>query len=522
MMLFDVCPFFLVEKKYKCEILCRNERFVIHEVACSTYSKRLKNQGNVMKLLYSTACIAVVLSTHLHAAIQPLSDEQMALQTAQALLSLNFTAPTGSGTGATTTDFGFYKLGIQGVINLNANIKSLKLGCDGLNGTGACDIDGVNVSFGCITNATGICIPVSGTNTNTGVSSTATRTGMRDFTLTNPFIQLAIKNPTSASTREFVGMRLGAENSSGPISFGTLASFSGYLTGKVNLELQAQGPVSETDPTPRDARNPSAVAITCGNLTVPCAISNFVSSTRNGGVNFKALRGDSYNGLTFDVVNGLSFGLDDECAASVGISCLAYFDQLAVSFDAVNRTGNPLVVSGSRRTQASIFNLNLGNATNTINGVAQDGAVKAIVSSLAITETSNGFGKALLNGLLPTLSNLVGNKIITQLAQGLNTTEASLNDNSYILPYNLSNFHEADINSNLFGLSFQRQSVQYPGYAQAVDKGWGLYLPDAINLNISNPTVNFVSNITNGQAALGNIIALQPANVNCYGSLSFC
>lgn len=461
-----------------------------------------------------------ILSIHANAEIKPMSDEQLAATSGQALLNLTYNAP--SGAANSPTDFGFYKLGIEGVLNLNANVKSLKLGCDGPNGTGACDIDGTNVSFGCVTNSSNVCIPVTGTNTNTGVSSNATRTGMRDFTLTNPFIQLAIKNPTSASTREFAGVRLGAENSSGPISFGNLNTFSGYLTGKVNLELQAQGPVSQDDPTPRDARNPSAVAVTCGNLTAPCAISNFVASTRDNGVNFKALRGDTYNGLTFDTVNGLSFGLDDQCAASVGISCLAYFDQLAVSFDAVNRTGNPLVVSGSRRTQASIFNLNLGNATNTINGVAQDGAVKAITASLAVTETSNAFGKTLINGLLPALRDNVGNKIIAQLAQGLNTTEASLNDNSYVLPYNLSNFHEAEINSNLFGLSFQRESVQYPGYAQAVNKGWGLYLPEAINLSISNPTVSFVSNITNGQAALGNIIPLQPANVNCYGTLTFC
>lgn len=460
--------------------------------------------------------LILMFNIHANAAIKPMSDEQLSATRGQALLNLTYNAP--SGTANSVTDFGFYKLGVEGVLNLNANIKSLKLGCDGPNGAGACDIDGTNVSFGCVTNSSNVCIPVTGTNTNTGVSSSATRTGMRDFTLTNPFLQIAVKNPTTAATREFVGVRLGAENSSGPISFGNLASFSGYLTGTVNLELQAQGPVSRTDATPRDPRNPSSVAVTCGNLTAPCL--NGITG-RNGGVNFKALNGDTYNGKTFDTINGLSLGLDDQCAASL-IGCLAYFDQLAVAFDAVNRTGNPLVVAGTRKTQASISNLNLGNATNTVNGVAQDGAILAIVNSLDVTETSNAFGAGLINGLLPLLRTSVGNKILSQFATGLNTTTASLNDNSYIMPYNLSNFHEAEVNSNLFGLSFQKQSVQYPGYTQSVGKGWALYLPDAITLNISNPTAQFASNITNGQAAAGNIIPLQPANVNCYGTLTFC
>lgn len=443
-------------------------------------------------------------------ALQPMSDDELQAEVGQALFSLNYTAPTGTGTGATTTDYGFYALGIQATLEINANIKTLNLGCDGASGTGTCDIKASEVSFGCITNSSNVCIPVSGTNTNTGVSSTAARTGMRDFILTNPFLQIAIRNPNSASTREVVGVRLGAERSQGPISFGNLETFSGYLNGVANIELQGQGRVSNSDNTIRDPRNPDNVSVTC-NDGYPGGCDAFgIGRSFNGtpGANQFADYGPSFN-------------LNNQCATVLGI-CSKYFDQLKVGFDAVQKSGRPLSVAGRRQTQAFISNLNLGNGTHTINGVSEVGAARAIVNTLAITEAQGVLGAGFINAVLGALRNQIADKITEDLANGLGTTPAALDNNTYILPYNLSNFHEAEIDSNLFGLSLQKNSVRYPGYSVDMQSGWSLYLPNAITLNISNPATQFVSNITSGAAAVGNIIPLQPANVNCFGGLSFC
>lgn len=442
-----------------------------------------------MKFPLISTLLAGMLLPSLTWGLEVLSDHELSMATGQSLLTLNYIAPSGSGTGATTSDYGFYTLGVQGLLSLNLNARALKLGCDGANATGACDLDLSNVSFGCVANASNQCIPVSGTNTNSGVASTESRTNMRDFVLTNPFIQIAIKNPTTAATREFVGVRLGAEKSEGPLSFGTINSFSGYLNA--TLELQALGQTN--------------IGVTCGDSTAPCR-----------GASLNGLDGgDGSNDFALDGLNTL--GLDDECALRV-IFCTARFSQLTVDYGTATRSGAPIVINGRRQTQAMISNINFGK--NTVGG--RVGIVQQITDSLTVNQTSNALGAGLINSLLPLLKSSVADKIITQLAAGLGTTATALNDDTYVLPYNLVNFHEAEVNSTLFGLSVQKASVLYPGYQQATNIGWGLYLPNAFTLNITDPTTLLVQNIVDGDAQNGNITQLQPANVNCYGSLTFC
>ena len=43
-------------------------------------------------------------------------------------------------------------------IGLNANIRSLQVGCGGVNGIDKCDIDIKNFSLGCVANSVGIYI----------------------------------------------------------------------------------------------------------------------------------------------------------------------------------------------------------------------------------------------------------------------------------------------------------------------------------------------------------------------------
>ncbi|ENV57966.1 hypothetical protein F951_01022 [Acinetobacter soli CIP 110264] len=153
-----------------------------------------------------------------------LDDQQMSEVTGQALLNLNYVAPGGSNPNG---NMGFYRLGLEAQLELNANIKKLQLGCGGVKGTG-CDIDIDNIAL------TGI------------TSSTAQGAGVgTDFKLTNPFIEFAIQNPDSAATRTITGFRLGALSALGIMNIGsngdltTLADDTGInsLSGDIGVRV---------------------------------------------------------------------------------------------------------------------------------------------------------------------------------------------------------------------------------------------------------------------------------------------
>ncbi len=388
-------------------------------------------------------------------AMEALDDATLSEQTGQAAYFTNYQAPSGSGTGANVTDFGFYTVGFQAQLALNLNVKSLQLGCGGVNGAGGCDINGQNVSFGCAADSSGTCITSS---------SSTTPTQLKDFNMTNPFIQLAIKNPGTLSTRQIVGFRLGAGQVSGPLSFGNLISFSGYLTGSTNLQMLGQtntALTSTTDYSPVGSATPRY----------------------------------DYN-----------LGLSDWCLVRV-LFCVANADQYQVSFGGQSASYG-VSASGTRLTQAQIMNTNLASV---VDGVA---------NSAQCVRTTSLFGCGLSNVVLGIIAGNVADQIKGQLRQGLCNNTCDLSN--YNIPYNLSNVHQIDVNSNLFGLSFQNQAIRYPGYAGAVNRGWAMYLPDAFTLNISQPMSVFVNNILSGSAAAGNIVGLPAPYLNCLGTLKFC
>lgn len=202
--------------------------------------------------------------------LQHMSDAQLAETTGQALMSLSYIGPTDvtnleSKRLGGDKNIGFYKLGLEADLAINANIKKLQLGCGGINGAGSCDIDIDNFSL-------------------SGNATTREGRASSDAILTNPFIEFAIRNPDSASQREIVGLRLSAEKAVGLLTFGTdngitpngINSLSGYMelasakgnamtqertmdgatfgamTGKVNVCLSGRicinnNPMSSTD-----------------------------------------------------------------------------------------------------------------------------------------------------------------------------------------------------------------------------------------------------------------------------------
>ncbi|EPH36751.1 hypothetical protein L291_1341 [Acinetobacter guillouiae MSP4-18] len=430
------------------------------------------------------------MSTTHAATLQALTDEQLSETTGQALMSLTYIAPTDTAnlearrTGGDST-VGFYKLGLEATVELNANIKKLQLGCGGTNGSGACDLDLDSVSFGCITGAAGYCITSATTNPNqpTGIDSNnaiSNQKNMKDFVLTNPYFQFAIKNPNSASTREVVGIRIGAEKAEGPLSIGNLNSFSGYFTGKANLTMLGETNVSPVTSTTWNSRA----------ISTPSAF----------------------------------LGLDDATILNLGLASVKY-SEITANYSTVSRNGLAVSVVGNRVSQAKIIGLDLSSVVDDIiNGTSTTSALELNTSNSCVRIIgicSGSFGANIGNALLPVLRGGISDYIKQQLATGLGTSVSGLS--TYQMPYNLSNVHQIDVNSNTFGIALSAQNLQYPDYAAAVSKGWSMYLQDAFTLNISDKVSNLVSNIASSSNAKdGNITLLEQPYRNCYGSLKFC
>lgn len=237
--------------------------------------------NKINKSKVALGILSVVMSTSVLATTEmhELTDAELSEQTGQALLSLGYTNPSATGEGKNTSDYGFYKLGLEAKVELNANIKNLQLGCGGTNGAGACDIDMSNVSL-------------SGLPDGRLADGTATWSKDRPSTsaeITNPFLEFAIKNPNSASTREVTGFRLSAEKIMGYLSAGTdnvanptdgIKSFSGFI--KV-----AKTPVSAfTDPAyfgiKEDQRIWGKVDVVLGKRTVFTDVGAMQSNRSDG------------------------------------------------------------------------------------------------------------------------------------------------------------------------------------------------------------------------------------------------
>ena len=418
------------------------------------------------------------------ATLQQMTDDQMSETTGQAMFSLNYIAPGDAGNYYTKTNgnVGFYKLGLEAEVSLNANIKNLQLGCGGTNGANGCDIEISNFSLGCVADASGNCLsllpdvkgsatnnPAAHTTSGSTITDISQANQIKDFVLSNPFFQFGIKNPESASTREVLGVRIGAENAKGPMSFNDIMSFSGYLSGTANITMQKK--------------------------------DNLAFTTNS-----------EYNGRPD--TNG-NLGLADW---DIALGIYASKVRADITKD-VTRTW-AVSNSGNRFNYAQIMGANL------------DGVVNEVVDSVDNIETTTIFPNWMINLMFPILKSSVKDKVKEQLAAGLGINKAQLSN--FNLNYNLSNVGSLDIDSPSFGITVQSQNLYYPGYVAydtagkatttpvAMTKGWGMYLPAAFTLNISQPLDVFTSSILGGSAKAGNIVGLPAPYRNCYGNLTFC
>lgn len=165
------------------------------------------NCSSIQQAQLTLLTFAICISCPVHATLKELSESDLSEVSGQAAIYSTYVAPGQDGNnnavdGSTTANVGFFRLGLNATIDLNANIQHLQLGCGGVNGAG-CDIDISNLSL---------------TGVNAGSDGSYASS---DAVITNPFIELAIKNPNSLSTRELEGFRLGAASILGRLSIGT-------------------------------------------------------------------------------------------------------------------------------------------------------------------------------------------------------------------------------------------------------------------------------------------------------------
>ncbi len=238
-------------------------------------------------------------------AMTALNDEELSEVEGQSLMNLEFQQGTNTtdaqGKTYNQSNIGFYKLALSAELELNANIKKLQLGCGGDNNSiraNSCDIDIDHIGLSGLPD---------------DPNYTSDQRAATSALITNPFIQFAIKNPTSAATREVLGFRVSAEKIKGLMTLGTentstpngINTFSGYMKTKTasgtavteartmtyaDTGLQIKGKVTGTIlfiPTTLDYISDN-YNLTLSSTTAPFTInSTIVSGTRMKDVTLK-------------------------------------------------------------------------------------------------------------------------------------------------------------------------------------------------------------------------------------------
>ena len=197
---------------------------------------------NLAKLTMSIAALSFCSASAF--AMTALDDAELSEKSGQALLNLSTIMPGEQGNVNGNT--GFYKVGLQAQLDLNANIRKFQLGCGGINGADGCDVDIDYLRFAGLGSLDGNGKPV-----NNGGALT-------DFELVNPYIELAMDNPDSLVNRKLVGIRVGGEQTRGVLSIGTRP---------LNADGTAQGsPVTIDGSTQEDASRHTGINSLSGSI----------------------------------------------------------------------------------------------------------------------------------------------------------------------------------------------------------------------------------------------------------------
>ncbi len=358
-----------------------------------------------------------------------LDDSQMEGVTGQALFQM--TQTVGDTANANQNGLTFYKLGLDGTIALNANINQLNLGCGGVNGPGGCDISINQMS-------------ISG-------NGCANRALNCDAVMTNPYIELAISNDSTPTSRSLAGFRFSADNMSGLLSFGQngpnpsgINTFSGYMTTT---------PITGTATT---------AATNLGGMT----------DTSNGG-----------NGQV------LKFWIDVHTSVNLCIfTCTVTInDGEALATSIPKSSGGVDIPSMSVPYQVKDAN---GNPTGaTVNGTRQTStAVTAYADIPPVSLANWGSGS---NGYNLTTGLTQQSSLLNLLSTAYAQTSGTISGFTTKISFNegLGYIHNVTVNSPFY-LAFEKQAIQWPGAntADVAQRGWWMSFADPVNVGIINPT----------------------------------
>lgn len=372
-------------------------------------------------------------------AMTELKESELSKISGQALMQMGKTP------GDAGSDLTFYKAGLDAELELNMNIEKLQLGCGGINGAG-CDIDIDNLSLSGQTFPDGR--PASGA------------------LLTRPFFEFAIKNDTSKTLREVVGIRLSAEQANGLLTAGTENSetANGINTLSGYMEIAATNGTAQTlsGDAYRFGRNTSCPVYGCG-AAPPGRQGTGTSDADFNNWNPANRPNPSDETVTGRIDASVLF-CTSGCSgyrairSRTDLSTGILLPQMDVPFNI-----GAFTLQGSRMTEASV------NATASLPGIP----ITAADGSLYVE-----------------LDSTVCSSLILCINQVENfQMEATITNVNVAIPFreSLGFIHKIPIN-NPFSLSLQNQGIRWPGSVEVAEQGWWMSFQDPIDLGELNPT----------------------------------
>lgn len=415
-------------------------------------------------------------SAYAASTLVPMSDAELSATRGQALMGMSYIAPTDSASNSSSNgNMGFYRLALDAQLEINANIKKLQLGCGGVNGAGACDID---IDY----------LSLSGGTVDS--TSTSTERASSSAIITNPFLEFAVKNPDSASTREIQGFRLSAKSLSGLLTFGLengdaasgINSLSGYMVTKPT------GGTVTTNPYYGITQDETNTAITgratvLGNLyTVP-----FTST----GYNLNLGAGSGTLSMGQQIITGKRIN--------------------TANLNATARVGG-LAITGTLDATASVLGLPIpisGNVTGTVNNLDVNVAIK---------QSLGYFHAAQLNGSAGYLS-VQGVNILWPEAASTAQTGWWLELTNPIDIGQITPAGSVDI-----ALSTIVDALgQVSAYLDKNPVDCGLLASSCLIAgNLPVGTVDLTGKTPASMALTNVVLQKQSFSSNCYGSLKFC
>ncbi|WP_284077338.1 hypothetical protein [Acinetobacter nosocomialis] len=414
-------------------------------------------------------------SAYAGSTLVPMSDAELSATRGQALMSMSYIAPTDAASNSSTNgNMGFYRLALDAQLELNANIKKLQLGCGGVNGAGACDID-IDIDYLSLSGGT--------------VDSTSAERAASSAVITNPFLEFAVKNPNSASTREIQGFRLSAKSLSGLLTFGLqngdaasgINSLSGYLVTKPT------GGTVTTNPYYGITQDETGTAIT--------GRAQFI-----GNVATLPFTSTDYN-LNLGAGSG---------TLSMGQQIITGKRINTANLNATARVGG-IAVTGTLDATASLLGIPVpisGNVTGTVNNLDVNVAIKQSLGYFHAAQLNGSAGYLSVQGV-----NILWPEAASTAQTGWWLELTNPIDIGQITPTGSVDIALATINDAL---------GQVSSYLNSNPVACGPLALSCLAGNLPIGNVDLAGKTPASMSLTNVVLQKQNFSANCYGSLKFC